>query len=157
MDLVDHEAEGVGRIRGLLVVNRSQAAAADPAGGGHFSEAVAVFAAKRAVCGSWIISHDKRKKPERQTDRSGLVWARASGALASVDVNQDLVRALPAVDRQRPRLGPQIDALGLAITAERADQKAVLYCQEHITFAPELQEFSTPFPKNNTVIKAERK
>ena len=61
-----------------------------------------------------------------------------------MDVDQDLVRALPAVDRQRPRLGPEIDALGLAITAERADQKAVLYCQEHITFAPELQEFSTP-------------
>jgi len=74
-----------------------------------------------------------------------------------VDVDQDLVRALPAIDRQRPRLGSQVDALGLSVSAERADQKAVLYCQEYITIAPELQGFSTPFPENNMVIKAERK
>lgn len=66
-------------------------------------------------------------------------------------IDSDLVFALPAVDRERSRIGLQIYALHLAIAAKRTHEEPVLHCQQYISFTSELQVFSTPSPKDNTV------
>ena len=61
-NFVNHEAERMLRVAGLVVVDRTEPAVADPAGGGHLTEAGPVFPAGVSVGGSWIgFTHSKTK------------------------------------------------------------------------------------------------